>query len=175
MPGIPRRPAAWTAGAAASVRSWSCPSREAHHPQLVVLEPEDSQASRGTISSWIDSSPADMTRPRRSATAGSVAQGPVIEARPWPGLTVHDAVIGTPGPGGAGTGTVPGQHLRGDPAVQLHQVPLRPAAVQPGAAEMMPEPVRVDIHAGLLAAPLDHLVDSLGAHRPPVAGAEPQP
>jgi hypothetical protein len=36
-------------------------------------------------------------------------------------------------------GGEPGQHLRGDPAVQLHQVPLRTAAVQTGVAEMVPE------------------------------------
>ena len=39
-----------------------------------------------------------------------------------------------------------------------HKVALRAAAVQPGMAEMAPEPVRVDIHAALAAAAGNHLV-----------------
>ena len=56
---------------------------------------------------------------------------------------VHDAVIGAAGPRAAGAGAVPEQHLGPGPAVQLHQVALRAAAVQPGVAEVVPEPVRV--------------------------------
>ena len=48
-----------------------------------------------------------------------------------------------------GARAVAAQHLRGGPAVQLHQVPLGAAAVQPGVAEVMPEPVRPGIHPGL--------------------------
>jgi pimeloyl-ACP methyl ester carboxylesterase len=44
-------------------------------------------------------------------------------------------------------------HLRGGPAVQLHQVALRPAAVEPDVAEVVPEPVRIDPHIRLPAAP----------------------
>ena len=54
----------------------------------------------------------------------------------------HDAVVGAAGAGAAGAGAVTAQHLRGGPAVQLHQVPLGAAAVQPGVAEVVPEPVR---------------------------------
>jgi hypothetical protein len=64
----------------------------------------------------------------------------------------HDAVIGAARPGATGAGAVTAQHLRGGPAVQLHQVPLGPAAVQPGVAEVMPEPVRPGIHPALPAA-----------------------
>jgi hypothetical protein len=46
--------------------------------------------------------------------------------------------------------------------VQLHQVAFRPAAVEPGVVKVVPEPVRVDPHACLIAAPLDHLVDPEG-------------
>jgi LuxR family maltose regulon positive regulatory protein len=35
----------------------------------------------------------------------------------------HDAVVGAAGAGAAGAGAVAAQHLRGGPAVQLHQVP----------------------------------------------------
>jgi hypothetical protein len=64
-------------------------------------------------------------------------------------LVGHDAVVGAAGAGGAGAGAVAAQHLRGGPAVQLHQVAFCPAAVQPGVAEVMPEPVRVDGYPGL--------------------------
>jgi hypothetical protein len=64
-------------------------------------------------------------------------------------LVGHDAVVGAAGAGGAGAGAVTAQHLRGGPAVQLHQVALGPAAVQPGVAEMVPEPVRVHRYPGL--------------------------
>ena len=72
----------------------------------------------------------------------------------------HDAVVGAAGPGAAGAGAVAAEHLRGGPAVEFHQVALRPAAVQPGVAEMVPEPVRAGIHAALAAAASDHLVDA---------------
>src|SRR5271167_699101 len=62
------------------------------------------------------------------------------------GAVVHDAVVGA-----AGAGAVAGEHLRGGPAVQLHQVPFGSAAVQPGVAEVVPEPVRVGGHAALPA------------------------
>ncbi len=39
---------------------------------------------------------------------------------------------------------------------------------------MMPEPVRVHLHAALLAAPDDDLVDPRGGQRSPVARPEPQ-
>src|SRR6266851_4465966 len=89
----------------------------------------------------------------------------VLRDASWPGsgAVVHDAVVaaagaGAAGAGAAGAGAVAGQHLRGGPAVQLHQVPLGSAAVQPGVAEMVPEPVPVGVHAALPAAPRDHLV-----------------
>jgi hypothetical protein len=68
----------------------------------------------------------------------------------WP--VGHDAVVGAAGAGAAGAGAVAAQHLRGGPAVEFHQVPLRAAAVQPGMAEVVPEPVRPGIHPGLPAA-----------------------
>ena len=58
----------------------------------------------------------------------------------------------------AGAGAVAAQHLRGGPAVEFHQVPFAAAAVQPGMAGVMPEPVRPRIHPGLRAAAADHLV-----------------
>jgi hypothetical protein len=74
----------------------------------------------------------------------------------------HDAVVGAAGAGATGAGAVAPEHLRGGPAVELHQVSLGPAAVQPGVAEVVPEPVRVDVHAALLAATGGHLVDAGG-------------
>jgi hypothetical protein len=47
----------------------------------------------------------------------------------------HDAVVGP-----AGAGAVAAEHLRGDPAVEFHQVALGAAAVRPGVAEVVPEP-----------------------------------
>src|SRR5271165_1963512 len=76
--------------------------------------------------------------------------------------------------GAACAGAVEAEHLRGGPAVQLHQVTLRTAAVQPGVAEMVPEPVREYVHAALGAAAGDHLVDAAGGQRPPIARPEPQ-
>src|SRR5208282_2561643 len=86
----------------------------------------------------------------------------------------HDAVVGAAGAGAAGAGAVAAEHLRGGPAVEFHQVPLRAAAVQPGVAEMVPEPVREQIHPALAAAAGDHLVDAGGGQRLAVARAEPQ-
>src|ERR1022692_4853975 len=77
-------------------------------------------------------------------------------------------------PRAAGAGTVPAQHLRGRPAIQLHQVAFRSAAVEPGVAEMVPEPVREHVDAALAATPGDDLVDAAGGHRAAVAHPEPQ-
>src|SRR6266852_1920703 len=40
---------------------------------------------------------------------------------------------------------------------------------------MVPEPVRVHLHAALPAAPLDHLVDPAGGQRATAIDPEPQP
>src|SRR5216683_49423 len=99
----------------------------------------------------------------------------VLRDASWPGsgAVVHDAVVAAAGAGAAGAGAVPGEHLRGGPAVQLHQVPFGSAAVQPGVAEVVPEPVRVHVHPTLPAAAGDDLVDAGGGERSPVADAEP--
>ena len=86
----------------------------------------------------------------------------------------HDAVVGAAGAGAAGAGAVAGEHLRGGPAVEFHQVSLGPAAVQPGVAEMVPEPVRVHRHAALAAAAADHLVNTGSSQRLPVVHAQPR-
>src|SRR5213592_1679665 len=91
------------------------------------------------------------------------------------GSVPHDEVVVQACPRAAHTAAVPLQHLRGGPAVQLHQVALGPASVEPGVAEVVPEPVRVHAHACLVAAPLDHLVDPVAGERPAAAGPEPQP
>src|ERR1035438_8614130 len=67
----------------------------------------------------------------------------------------HDPVVGAAGAGAAGASAIAAQHLRRGPAIQLHQVPFAAAAVQPGMAEVMPEPVRPRIDPGLLAAAAD--------------------
>jgi hypothetical protein len=41
-------------------------------------------------------------------------------------------------------------------------------------AEVVPEPVRVGVHAALAAAAGDQLVDACGGQRPPAADSEPQ-
>src|SRR3984885_14795073 len=87
---------------------------------------------------------------------------------------LHDAVIAAARSGAAGAGAVAAEHLRGGPAVELHQVALGTAAVQPGVAEVMPEPVREHLDAALAAPPDDDLVDPTRGHRPPAAGPEPQ-
>src|SRR5689334_12784223 len=86
----------------------------------------------------------------------------------------HDAVVGAPGSRAAGAGAVAAQHLRRGPAVQLHQVAFGAAAVQPGVAEVVPEPVWVHLHPALPAAAYDHLVDALRRHRPAVIDPQPQ-
>jgi hypothetical protein len=72
------------------------------------------------------------------------------------GGVVHDAVVGAAGAGAAGAGAagagaLASEHLRGGPAVQFHQVPLGAAALEPGVAEVVPEPVRVHLHPALPA------------------------
>src|SRR6202034_2243885 len=57
---------------------------------------------------------------------------------------------------------------------EFHQVALGPAAVEPGVAEVVPEPVREHPDAALAAPPDDDLVDPAGRHRPPVPGPEAQ-
>src|SRR6266446_3166729 len=93
-----------------------------------------------------------------------------------PGLrgVVHDAVVAAAGPGAAGAGAVAAQHLRGGPAVQLHQVALSAAAVQPGMAEVVPEPVREHLDPALPTASGDDLADAAGGHRTAVVHPEPQ-
>jgi hypothetical protein len=61
----------------------------------------------------------------------------------------HDAVVGAAGAGAAGAGAVAAEHLGRGPAVEFHQASFGPAAVQPGVAEVVPEPVREGGHAGL--------------------------
>src|SRR5712671_4231118 len=92
----------------------------------------------------------------------SPAQRPVTGSWLVSGPAGHDAVVGAAGAGAAGAGAVAAEHLRGGPAVEFHQVSLGAAAVQPGVAEVVPEPVRVGVHAALLAAAGDHLVDAGG-------------
>jgi hypothetical protein len=81
---------------------------------------------------------------------------------------VHDAVVAAAGAGAAGAGAVAGEHLRGGPAVEFHQVSFGSAAVQTGVAEVAPEPVRVDVHPALPAAAGDGLglVDPGRGQRP---------
>jgi hypothetical protein len=43
--------------------------------------------------------------------------------------------------------------------------PSGATAVQPGVAEVVPEPVRVGVYAGLAATAGDHLVDAGGSER----------
>src|ERR1700683_354764 len=61
----------------------------------------------------------------------------------------------------------------GGPPVQLDQVPLGAAPVQPGVAEMMTDPVRINGHPALAAAAHDHLIDAVRHHRPPVVHSQP--
>ena len=92
--------------------------------------------------------------------------------QPWRQVPV--TVIGAASAGAAGAGAVAGQHLGGGPAVEFHQVSLGAAAVQPGVTEVLPEPVRIGVHAALAAAAGDQLADPGGGQRLPVAGPEPQ-
>jgi hypothetical protein len=88
-------------------------------------------------------------------------------------VRVHDAVVAAAGAGAAGTGAVAAQHLRGGPAVQLHQVCFGSPAVEPGMAEMVPEPVRMDGNAAFAAAAGNHLVDAVGCQWTAVVDPEP--
>src|SRR5271166_6587366 len=96
------------------------------------------------------------------------------EARASSGTVFHDAVVGAAGSGAAGAGAVAAEHLGRGPAVEFHQVALGAAAVQPGVAEVVPEPVREHVDAALSATAGDHLVDAAGGHRAAAAGPEPQ-
>src|SRR6516162_5099532 len=87
---------------------------------------------------------------------------------------LHDAVVAAACPCAAGAGAVAAQDLPGGPAVQLHQVAFCAAAVEPGVAEVMPEPVREHLDAAFAAAAGDDLVDAAGGHRAPVVYSEPQ-
>src|SRR5580700_8684439 len=138
---------------------------------------------RGQVMCCVAGAPASMPgtpwprRPHSFPWVRRIAVPPgVPRDAPWPesGGVVHDAVVAAAGAGAAGAGTVPGEHLRGRPAVQLHQVPLGSAPVEPGVAEMVPEPVRVHGHPALAAAAGDDLVDARRGQRPPVVHAEPQ-
>jgi hypothetical protein len=109
---------------------------------------------------------------RSTVTFRKTLWPPILQAGLW--RILHDAVVAAAGAGGAGAGAVAAEHLRGGPAVQLHQVALGAAVVEPGVAEMMPEPVRGHLDAALAAAPGDDLVKAAGGHRPPVIDPEPQ-
>jgi hypothetical protein len=77
---------------------------------------------------------AGLGRCSKTSKAGSrVAR---IVPLSWSWNVVHDAVVGA-----ASTGAVVAQHLRRRPVVQLHQITLGAAAVGPGVAEVVPEPV----------------------------------
>jgi hypothetical protein len=94
--------------------------------------------------------------------------------RPTASGVGHDAVVGAAGAGAAGARAVAAKHLRGGPAVEFHQISLGAVAVQPGVAEVVPEPVRVGVHSALAAAACDQLVDPGGGQRLPAARAQPQ-
>ena len=86
----------------------------------------------------------------------------------WSGCVGHDAVVAAACPGAAGADAVAAEHLRGGPAVEFHQVALGPAAVEPGVAEVVPEPVRMHPHPALMTAADDHLMDAMRGHRSPL-------
>jgi hypothetical protein len=88
----------------------------------------------------------------------------------WSGVG-HDAVVGAAAAGAAGAGAVAAEHLGGGPAVEFHQVSFGAAAVKPGVAEVVAEPVRVGVHAALPAAAGDHLVEAGGGQRLPIVHA----
>jgi hypothetical protein len=95
-------------------------------------------------------------RARRTSRHSTVPRGPspvrAGGAPPGSGGAGHDTVVAAAGAGTPGAGPVAGQHLRGDPAVQFHQVALGAAALQPGMAERVPEPVRVNPTPALSSA-----------------------
>jgi hypothetical protein len=81
--------------------------------------------------------------PHIDALAGHIGgPDPLERARNLPHRTApgaprsvaHDPVVVAAGPGPPGAAAVPFQHLRGRPALQLHQVSPGTAAVQPGMA-----------------------------------------
>ena len=72
------------------------------------------------------------------------------------------------------SGAVAGEHLGGGAAVEFPEVAFGSAAVQPGVAEVVPEPVRVHGHPGWPAAAGDGLVDAGRGERPPAVRAEPE-
>src|ERR1039457_486245 len=96
--------------------------------------------------------------PTRTSRTGGYVSSSVMPAghasREEPGGgglrgVVHDAVVAAAGSCVAGAGAVAAEHLRGGPPVQLHEVALGAAAVEPGMAEVMPEPVREYLDAAL--------------------------
>src|SRR5271166_2598707 len=91
------------------------------------------------------------------------------------GSAVHDAVVVAAGAGAAGAGAVPGEHLRGGPAVQFHQVARSAASVKPGMAEVVPEPLRVHRDPGLLPSVRDELVDPRRGQRASSPRPPPHP
>ena len=48
----------------------------------------------------------------------------VVSCTAGSGAVIHDAVVAAAGLGTAGAGAVPGEHLRGCPAVEFHQAPV---------------------------------------------------
>ena len=72
----------------------------------------------------------------------------------------------------AGSG-LPSSHAQQEAAVQLHQVPVLAAAIQPGMTEVMPEAVRPRAHPGLLSGSRHDLVDPVQGHRSFPAGPQP--
>jgi hypothetical protein len=73
-----------------------------------------------------------------------------------------DAVVGAAGAGTASAGAVAGEHLQGRAAVQLDQVALGAAPLEPGGTEVSPEPIRPDVHPALPATAGYCLVRGLG-------------
>src|ERR1039457_5094670 len=90
------------------------------------------------------------------------------------GGVVHDAVVAAAGSCVAGAGAVAAGHLRVGPPIQFHEVALGAAAVEPGMAEVMPEPVRDYLDAALASPPGDDLADAACGHRAAVTDAEPE-
>ena len=81
--------------------------------------------------------PGATLTPHRRLGHLRVRGGGEAQSRRFLPRVVHDAVVAAAGAGSCGAGAVPGEHLRGGPAVQLHQVPLGATAVQPGVAEVI--------------------------------------
>ena len=105
-----------------------------------------------------------------------VAPEKEVEEAPAPGAAAATAAAGAAAPGtagAAGAGAVAAEHLRGGPAVQLHQVSLGASPVEPGVAEVVPEPMRVDRHAGPLPRAGHSLVNAVRGQGSPAAGSQP--